>query len=543
MAFNSIVLKTVISELDNLIGFKVDKVNEPDKNTIVLGLYGKSTHLNLLSSISSNNFRFHLTNNQLKNPSTAPNFCMLLRKHIIGLKIKQISSFNLERIIFIELENIENPNKPIIKKLIIELMGKHSNIILTDENNIIIDSMRHTTVENKSQRDIYPTSRYLLPRENKFETPNDFIEFYNKFEPNIVSMLNSNFSSIDEIYNWLETIINNNKFKIETINNKEYNLIIDNSDNTPNHYSLNYSLDKFYFEKESNELFINYRNRVLTFILQTLKKYEKRLLNIDNKITECNDMDKYKLYGELITANLYQLPNKNLEFIEVQNYYDNCNIIKIPLDKRYFPSINAKKYFKKYTKLKNALEIVNIQKNETISDINYIESVIYELENCSTTEDVQTVYEEIEESEIFKSSLTKKNHNKEKNKYKKSKTLTKNKFSSFNPLKYTIDNYTILVGRNNKENDFLTTKYAKYNDIWFHTKDIHGSHVILKTIPNENIPEEIIYKAAKLAAKHSKAKHSSNILVDYCPVYNVKKPNGSKPGMVIYKNNKTIIVE
>ena len=197
-----------------------------------------------------------------------------------------------------------------------------------------------------------------------------------------------------------------------------------------------------------------------------------------------------------------------------------------------------KRYFKKYNKLKNALEIVNIQKEETLSDINYIESVIYELENCLSIEDIQNVYEEIEESDIFKNSLSKKNHNKEKNKCKKSKNLTKNKFASFNPLKYTIDGYTILVGRNNKENDFLTTKFAKYNDIWFHTKDIHGSHVILKTNTNETIPEEVIYETAKLAAKHSKAKLSSNIPVDYCPITNVKKPNGSKPGMVIYKNNK-----
>lgn len=540
MAFNAIVLKTVISELNNLIGFKVDKVNEPDKNTIVLGLYGKSTHFNLLSSISSNNFRFHLTNHQLKNPSIAPNFCMLLRKHIIGFKIKQLNSFNLERIVFIELENTDNPNKSITKKLIIELMGKHSNIILTDENNIIIDSMRHTTVENNAQRDIYPTSRYIFPKENDFKTSNALLEFYNKFEPNIISMLDSNTDTIEKIYNSLETIINNNKFKINIINNKDYNLIVDN---TTNNYSLNYSLDNFYFDKESNELFINYRNRVLTFILGTLKKYEKRLINIDNKITECNDMDKYKLYGELITANLYRLPTKNSEYIEVENYYDNCNIIKIPLDKRYFPSINAKRYFKKYNKLKNALEIVNIQKEETLSDINYIESVIYELENCLSIEDIQNVYEEIEESDIFKNSLSKKNNNKEKNKSKKSKNLTKNKFASFNPLKYTIDGYTILVGRNNKENDFLTTKFAKHNDIWFHTKDIHGSHVILKTNTNETIPEEVIYETAKLAAKHSKAKNSSNIPVDYCQISNVKKPNGSKPGMVIYKNNKTIIVK
>ena len=181
-------------------------------------------------------------------------------------------------------------------------------------------------------------------------------------------------------------------------------------------------------------------------------------------------------------------------------------------------------------------------------DINYIGSIIYELENCKTLEDVQEIYDEISENDIFKERLSKSQSNRKSSyksnskKFKKTKQMTSNKYASFNPLKYTIDGYTIYVGRNNKENDYLTTKFANKNDIWFHTKDVHGSHVILKTNPNEVVPDEILIEAAKLAALHSKAKNSSNVPVDYCQVRFVKKPSGSNPGFVIYTNNKTIFV-
>lgn len=233
------------------------------------------------------------------------------------------------------------------------------------------------------------------------------------------------------------------------------------------------------------------------------------------------------------------MPNQNLDKVELENYYDNNNIITIPLDKKYSPSYNAKRYFKKYTKLKNALEIVNTQKQETISDINYIESVIYELSTCKTIEDIEVIYEEILESPIFADKLK---SNKQKKKSKKSKPMTKNKMVTFNPRKYIVDGYTVLVGRNNKENDYLTCKYAKKNDIWFHTKDVHGSHVILKTNSNETIPDEVLFEVARIAVKHSKGASSSNVPVDFCKVSFVKKPNGSKPGFVIYSNNKTLYV-
>ena len=587
MAFDGIMTKCITQELKNLVGYKIDKVYEPDKNTILLGLYGNGTNLSLLMCISSNYCRLHLTSHEQKNPPVAPNFCMLLRKHLIGFKIKNIYMVDLERIIFLDLENKENPNKPIYKKLIVELMGKHSNIILTNENEMIIDSMRHTSVEEHANRDVYPTARYFFPETKKYSflALKDFEDFYAKIEPKLTDfialqaqnmdnlsianfkidkIISSTFNGIsmsfvqniiqklnitklskdalEAIYQKIKEMIDSDSLDLFLTEDKKDYFLYPSSKENLEAYPLNFAIDDFYFEKESSELFKNYRNSILHLILATLKKYEKRLENIDHKLSECSDMDKFRLYGELITSNLYKIPAQNLERVEVENYYQNNELITIPLDKKYLPSYNAKRYFKKYAKLKNALEVVNIQKQETMQDIDYIESVIYELEDCKTLNDVEEVYEEIAENSIFADSLKLKNKNKNQRKAKKAKPLTKNKLASFNPLKYVVDGYTILVGRNNKENDYLTCKFANKNDIWFHTKDIHGSHVILRTNPNEIVPEEILLEAAKLAAKHSKAKNSSHVPVDFCKVAFVKKPSGSKPGFVIYRNNRTLYV-
>ena len=586
MAFDGIVTKSITKELKNIIGYKIDKVYEPDKNTVTLGLYGKSSNLMLLICISSNNCRISLTSHPQKNPSTAPNFCMLLRKYLIGLKIKNIYTIDLERMVFIDLENNVKPNKPICRKLIIELMGKHSNIILTDSNNIIIDSMRHTSTLENSNRDIYPTARYIFPESTKYSflELNTFDDFYNAIEPklieyiaenslnienlnvsnfmidkmisntfngislsfvqNILSKLNINEISknnFELIYNKINEILSSSFLDIFLVENqKDYYLYTSNIENE-SQFNLNYKIDDFYFEKETSELFKNYRNSILHLILATLKKYEKRLENIDNKLSECNNMDTFRLYGELITSNLYRIPNRNVNSIEVENYYDNNSPITIPLDRKYLPLYNAKRYFKKYNKLKNALAIVNVQKDETIRDIDYIESVIYELDNAKSIDDLGAIYDEISENGLFSDKLKVKSSSK-KASNKKAKPMTKNKLTSFNPLKYVIDGYTVLVGRNNKENDYLTCKFANKNDIWFHTKDIHGSHVILKTTPNEIVPDDVLFEVAKLAAKHSKAKNSSHVPVDFCKVSFVKKPSGSKPGYVIYSNNKTLYV-
>ena len=574
MAFDGIVTKAIVTELSELTGARIDKVFEPNKNEIILGLYSEKKNYALDICIESQNCRINLTTNAKQNPQVAPNFCMLLRKNLIDLKLKNLITFDLERLIVLEFEGFDDVDDIISKKLIVELMGKHSNIILLDDNNIIIDSMRHIRELDENFRDILPHTKYSFPTSNKksFLELHDFEEFsncingtniedlplqisntFNGISKNFISAIirhleitKINTTNLQKIYNYITATIKNietDNLSFENIKNKDgiikdYFLIPEKTSDEP--FKLNFFVDDFYYNKETSETFKNYRNSLLKLILDTLKKYKKRLYNIDEKLKECKDMDTYRIYGELITANLYRIPNRNLSEIELENYYDNNNKITIKLDKRFLPSINAKKFFKKYSKLKNALAIVSEQKEDTLKELDYIESVVYELESCSTIEEVSAIFEEISENDIFKDK--KELNTSKKSKIKKSK-FTKNKTVSFNPLKYTVDGYTVLVGRNNKENDYLTLKYANKSDIWFHTKDFHGSHTILKIDNNLPFPNDnVLVEVAKIAAQHSKAKNSSNVPVDYCEVKYVKKPSGSKPGMVIYSNNKTLNV-
>lgn len=574
MAFDGIVTKAIAQEISELSGARVDKVFQPNKNEIILGLYLNKKNYATDICIEAQNCRINLTTNSKPNPQVAPNFCMLLRKNLIGLKLKNIITFDLERLVIMEFEGFDELDDIISKKLIIELMGKHSNIILVNESNIIIDSLRHIKETDENYRDILPHTKYTFPTTNKqnfldLKNFEDFKKHLNSTNledlpiqiSNTFNGISKNFicaiikklkikeltnSNLELIFNYIKEILNNigtNNLSFEKVENKQgivkdY-LLSPAKPDTP--FALNFFIDDFYYKKETNETFKNYRNTLLKLILDTLKKYNKRLYNINEKLHECDEMDKYRIYGELITANLYRIPNKNIEEIELENYYDNNNKILIKLDKRYSPSINAKMFFKKYSKLKNALEVVSKQKQDTIKELDYIESVIFELENCSSLDEVTAIFEEISENDIFKEK-TSKSANTKKSKIKKSK-LTKNKTVSFNPIKYEVDGYTVLVGRNNKENDYLTLKYASKNDIWFHTKDFHGSHTILRIEDNLPYPNnDVLIKVAQIAATHSKANNSSNVPVDFCEVKFVKKPSGSKPGMVIYSNNKTLNV-
>ena len=548
MAFDGIVTKAIVTELQELVGSKIDKVHEPDKNTIVLGLYSQGKNYALNICIDAHNCRLNLTTHTKPNPLVAPNFCMLLRKYLIGGKISNISMQGLERIVNIEIETINEFNEIENKTLILELMGKHSNIILKNQNDIIIDAMRHIA-SNNSYREILPSRIYTLPQSNKYEftklTGQE--EFREKLtidsaESDCAKKLSNTFTGISlsfaksavehrkllEIYNYINEIINSKKLKFE-LNGSDYVLKL--SDQEKERFELNFFIDDFYFERETTEAFTNARNTMLRMILEVLKKYKNRLASIDAKLQECNGMDKYRLYGELITANLYQLTNTHSDSIELYNYYDNSNI-KIPLDVKYSPSMNAKRYFKKYSKLKNAYKIVSEQKVETEKELNYIESIVYELEDSTCLEDVQDIFEEISENVVFKEKL--------KRKEKKNKNQKKKKQQKFSPIEYEVNGYKIYVGRNNKENDWLTLSFASKTDYWFHTKDVQGSHVILKA--DKEVNDDILVKVAEIAAKHSKAKMSSNVPVDYCLVQFVKKPNGSKPGMVIFTNNKTLNV-
>ena len=521
-------------------------------------LNGVNYALNI--SIDSVNYRFNLTTHSKPNPKVAPNFCMVLRKHLIGLHLKNVITTDLERIVTIEFEGFDDIDDIITKKIVIELMGRHCNVILLDENSVIIDSLRHINNEN-ANRIVVPHIKYTYPKSNKFSLLNcNFKNFcenisdkdisiptkisnaFNGISKNYVSFIMNNLKTenLEIIYNYLLDIVNRTdslKLKFNTYENNYFLVPSPNINTEP--FSLNYFIDDFYYKKESSQELKKYKDTVFKIILSTFEKYKKRLKNMDTKLKECENLDKYRLYGELITANLYKIPNKNIKKITLENYYDNNKPITISLDDKYLPSINAKRFYKKYNKLKNTLEIVTIQKQETKSELQYLESIIYELECCNSIEEISEILDELSENEIFKEKI---NSLKNKRKYEiKKSNFTKNKKISFNPIKYKIDNFTFLVGRNNKENDYLTLKYAKKTDLWFHTKDIHGSHAIL-IINNKTPNQDILKKCAEITAFHSKAKFSSNVPVDYCEVKYVKKPNKAKPGMVIYTHNSTLYV-
>ena len=561
MAFDGIVTKKIISELNTvIIDGKINKVHQPSKNEIVLGIYSNGKNFALNINIEANNCRINLTTNSKPNPLNAPNFCMLLRKYLLGAKIKEIKTIDLERVIFIKLECYNELNDLINRTLVVELMGKHSNIILLNENNVIIDSLRHIESLDDSYRSILPARIYSFPESNKhsllkINNFNDFNNIINNYE-DISNLISNNFTGISKIFinyiinklnisnkkedleklfdyiqDILNNIDNNNTSIIEIKNDSNKKDFVIDLINNSEPLSSNFFIDDFYHLKFKEEEFLNARNTLLKLILDTLKKYTKRLNNINSKLIECKNIDTIKLYGELITANLYKIPHNNVEAITLENYYDNNSLITIPLDKSISPANNAKKFFKKYNKLKNTLEIVTLQKEETNSDLEYLQSIVYELENATNLIDIEDIYNEIYENKLFKDKL--KNSKDTKVKRKKEQSINK-------PIEYKIDNFTVYVGKNNKQNDLLT-KYADKSDIWFHTKDIHGSHVILKT-NNSNIHDNILQKCAEIAAYHSKAKNSSNVPVDYTFIKNVRKPSGAKLGMVIYTNNKTLYV-
>ena len=582
MAFDGIVTKAVVSELNTcLINGKINKIFEPNKNEILLGVYSSGKNYCLNVSIDSVNYRVNLTTNSKPNPQNVLNFCMVLRKHLTGGTIKRIYSNGLERIVFIDVDVYNELNDLITKTLVVELMGKHSNIILLNSEHTVIDSLRHLNKFDNSNRDIFPGSKYLNIESAKkdFLAVKTFDEFYRD-----VSIDSENLpSTLSKVYNGfgkknvsylLETL--NIPTSVSTNNLKEvYSYLKDLFANMPDNVVLkeyssvkkdyfaykstndglavNFYLDDFYTSKEQSEQFKQYRDTVLKLVLNHVGKIKERISTIDSKIADCTNAEKYRLYGELITSNLYRIPDYPQSEVTLENYYDNNNLITIPLDEKFSPSKNAKNFFKKYRKLQNTIAIVEKQKELSETELSYLESIVYELEEVSTIEDIDNIYSEICDNLIFgKNANTVNNHV-----YNKQSKITNSKSSkqsnaSNMPEKRNIDGYTVYIGKNNKQNDYLTCRLAQNSDIWFHTKDIHGSHVVLKTDSLHsssenssasctfNIPDSVLYKCASIAAYYSKARMSQNVPVDYTLIKYVKKPNGAKPGMVIYTNNKTI---
>ena len=607
MAYDGLVNYSVVSELQTkIINGKIDKIFEPNFEEIVLGIYSNGVKYALSFVTNSKYYRASLTTNSKPNPTFAPNFCMTLRKYMLGTHITNIYTNGLERIIFIEFEGFNKSKDFSTKKLVVELMGKHSNIILVDSNNIIIDSLKHFSIDSGSYRNIYSGEKYELPKSDKldFTEVSDENEFYRVLEvrsakfqiTSLASLISNTFTGIsknsivafekvlnisdefgieasNQIYKYIIFALNNtNKMKCSQDGSNYYLAPCDDKNND---LQINFFLDDYYTQKENSSNFVTYRNNLLKLILTKLNKLNSKLDVINAKIQECKEAEKYKLYGELITSNLYRIKDYNTDSIVLENYYDENKPIEIKLDPSITPSANAKKFFRKYKKLKNAQEYVDMQKASLVSDIDYLESIVYEIDKAKTIIDIDEIYSELQESAVTlknnrfsksynatnPSSKLDKSYNASNSsaKFNKTNNLLNPKLNNNNkkiiggknkskkdaevgePLRFEVDGFTVLVGKNNRQNDYLTTKLANKEDIWLHVKDAHGSHVILRT-ENKTPSQDTINKCAKLAKEHSKSTNSSNVPVDYTLVKYVKKPSGSKPGMVIYTNNKSVNV-
>lgn len=575
MAFDGLVVHAISDELSSkLVGGKIDKVYQPENDEIVLHIRNNKENFKLVLSASASNPRVYLSKNYKKeNPINAPMFCMLLRKYIQSGNIVSVSQVGFERIIKITVESLDELKAKTTKDIIIEIMGRHSNIILTHEENKIVDSIKRIPPSVSRVRQLLPGMTYVLPPAQDKLNPLDkismdtFKETISEFDGSISKCIYSKFLGIspiiskeicfrsnidiskpassidgidfDNLYKEFSNVIFNIKdgnyspcLAIDSsidklIDFSSINLTLFDNLKVVHDESISSIIESFYANKDAKERINQRASDFKKSISIKLDRLYNKLKKQKIELKESDNANIYKIKGELITAYIYMI-EKGMDFVEVQNFYEeDCPLIKIDLNKNLTPSENAQKYFKRYNKLKHAKKEITTQIGLSLEEINYLENIILSIDNCDNLAELDDIKEELQKLGYMSGKVKSK-------KDKNNLTTKPNEFLSS-------DGFTILVGKNNKQNDFLTLKIAHNDDLWMHTKNIPGSHVIIKTEGKE-IPESTIFEGAMLAAFFSKSKMSSQVPVDYTLKKNVKKPNGSKPGMVIYETNSTIYV-
>ncbi len=545
MAFDGAFLHKTLEELKLALGSHVDKIYQPSREELVFTLRKKGFVERLLITVKSGNARLHFTNNKYENPETPPMFCMLMRKYLNAAKLVDIIQPELERVAVLVFSCSNEMGDIVEIKLICELIGNKSNIILVNENGRIIESLRHSDIESGG-RLILPNAVYEYPEKpdklNPLTTDTEtlfkeaqsksYLKVIDGFSPLICREIedsNNPYQSFLQVINDLKN--NVNPVLIYDDKDVPFDFTYTDISQYPESYeikkfdSFSTLLDSFYTEKETVSR-INTAARDIIKLVNNLKnRTEKKLAIRLIDLEKCKDRENLRIYGELIKANLYSIKNGS-NFAEVVNYYDSeLNTIKIPLNPAISPSANANKYFKDYKKTYTAEQTLTSLTEKDKQELVYFDAVLDSINRCTTLADLQEIREELAETGYIKQIQNKKK---------------KNTVSAFKEYE-SEEGYKIFVGKNNKQNDFLTTSLASKQDLWFHTKDIAGSHVIVMCGGND-VSDKTILKAALLAAKNSKAANSSKVAVDYTPVKFVKKPNGAKPGMVIYTTNKTIFV-
>ena len=545
MAFDGAFLHKTIQELKNAIDCHVDKIYQPSREELVFTLRKKGFTERLLITVKSGNARLHFTSNKYENPETPPMFCMLMRKYLNSAKLVDIIQPSLERVAVLVFSCSNEMGDIVEIKLVCELIGNKSNIILVNENGRIIESLRHSDIESGG-RLILPNAVYEYPEKpdklNPLTTDADllfkeaqnssFLKVVDGFSPLICREIEDSENPKESFIRIINDLKNSvNPALIYDDKGSPFDFTYTDISQYPQSYKIkkfntfSELLDSFYTEKETVSR-INTAARDIIKLVNNLKnRTEKKLALRLIDLEKCKDRENLRIYGELLKANLYSIKNGS-NFAEVVNYYDSeLNTIKIPLNPAISPSANANKYFKDYKKTYTAEQTLTLLTEKDKQELVYFDTVLDSINRCTTLSDLQEIREELAETGYIKQAQAKKK---------------KNTVSAFKEYE-SVEGYKILVGKNNKQNDLLTTGIASKQDLWFHTKDIAGSHVIVMC-GGQAVSDETVLKAALLAAKNSKAANSSKVAVDYTPIKFVKKPNGAKPGMVIYTTNKTIFV-
>lgn len=573
MALDGMFLRHIKSELEiALVGSRVDKIYQPNREEIVLSMRNYKDSYKVLISSRANSPRIHITNYSLENPKSPPMLCMLLRKKLIGARLTGIVQPGLERVLYLEFDAIDDFGDKVKLTLVTEIMGKYSNLILVDQDGKIVDALKRVDAEMSSQRLVLPGVRYELPpaQDKTCILNNDSNNILDRL---IVSYGNQTVSKAllsclqgispvvcreiehlvngEELMSVAETCINKKdrllfyiRRLISTVNDiSGCAYMVTDNNNKPIEFSFmgisQYTdfasikqydtfsslLDDFYYERDKID-----RMRVKTHDLSKMinniaEKIERKICLQKSEVEKCKDRDYLRMCADLISANLYRI-QKGAESVSLENFYsESIETVNIKLDPSISPNANAQKYYKEYRKCKTAEQVLKQQISSAESELKYIESVKDSLSRAYNEKEINEIRQELKEQGYVR--------------YTRNKTKEK----ALSPIKFkSTEGFDILVGRNNIQNDKLTLKDSNNNDIWFHTKDVPGSHTVVVT-DGMRPGEQTILEACIIAAFHSKARYSSQVPVDFTQIRHVKKPQGARPGMVIYTNNKTMYVK
>ena len=566
MSMDGLSLYSAMNELNKrLAGGKIDKIQQTDKEELLLMVRSLGQTYRLLINASAADNRVQLTELKKQAPSEAPMFCMLLRKRIAGGKIVRFEQERLDRVLKISIETYNDLGDLSVFALYCELMGKHSNIILVNEKGVIVDAIKHVGLGMSSVRFVMPGLEYSAPPAQDKQDPSkasadDFSmamcmvgmsiakALSNAFfglSPAVAAQLVARYTDKTECTQLSEAEREElaerlGAFYADMAQGKEKaSAVLNALGETEAVYpfaiagggiklydSIGEALDSLYINSDRREWAKRHGASARKVLQNNIERCEKKLALYADALNSGEQMEKCRLYGELLTANLHSLKS-GTDTAAVDNYYaDPVERIAIPLDRQLTPGENAQRYYKKYQKLKAARDMAIVQREQTLSELNYLEGQLDNLTKCTAENELSELIEELKDQGYIKRDKGGKK---------------KMKLAASKPMHFVSSTGAdIYVGKNNRQNDELTLHFASPNDIWMHTKNIPGSHVIVKGASEQDTAT--MTEAALLAAYYSRARGSENVAVDYTPRKYVKKPAGAKPGMVIYTTNKTAYV-